>query len=625
MTDRLQAGERLNFGDKLVSKNGVYTLWMQPDANLVLYHDAVSVNTAYWATNTEWLPADQRPIDVEMQVDGHLVMYDVNHVARWGSGTWGNFGDPYLILQDDGNLVIYDKSGQPVWASGSVGGAGAIPARGYVPNPGLNFAVDACGRMPAVVQGSTDLGPPTSHIIDSNGVAYTLTEQRRRLVNDVIEHAFLQDIAGLGVWPGQVIQGKELLVGDIAPVGPLARQPGTVEVVTDIISGNPHKQSAVVDHPDAAAVNQARREILLALKPADSPGLLKVDMQKASTLREVGVKAGLSIKGSAFGVDANATLDETHRQSTVVASIRQIFYNVTFTPEGPQTDGIWRTPDVSTDNLKPYIGPGNPPLYVDSVQYGRFICVTAQAGYSSSEITAALKFHWTATVSGTGNLDVRTKEILDSSSVKIYTLGVPGHAQFQSLADPVKELEQVYKSGLSLTPDNPGVPISFTCRHIADGTLGHVGLAAEYTQPLSAVGQDISDAQFEVFDGPGGGLVDTHIVVNPGDKMTLHAEGAIWTGVIFSGDTGPEGWPGHNADPGAPMPSGTAYCLVARCGNGDWFEAAAFWEGSPQPGQGGTLQLETNDNNPYNGDPNKRWTVHVDVKRANAAAAGIFI
>jgi hypothetical protein len=612
----------LKYKDKLVSPNGECELLMQDDGNLVLAQGS----NPYWATNTEWLPASQRPTHVVMEEDAQLEMFDDTQVLRWASGTWGDFSDPYVILQDDGNLVITDKAGQLVWASGDADGRGAIAARGEVSDPsGVNSAVDACGRMPTVVSGSTNLSTPSQRSVDVNGVAYIITEQRRRLVNDVIEQSFLQAISQMGAWPGQVIQGKALLTGDVAPIGPLARQPGTVEVVTDIVTNNPHEQSAIVDHPDAASVDQTRRDILLALKPVDSPGLLKMDIEKADTLREVGVKIGVSVQGSAFGVDANATLDETHRQSTVVASIRQIFYDVTFTPQGSQATGIWLD-SVSVGDLQHYMGAGNPPLYIDSVQYGRFICVTAQAGYSSSEITAALKAHWTATVSGQGSIDVHYKEILENSTVKVYTLGVPGHGQFQDLADPIAELGKVYTSGLSLTSTNPGVPISFTCRHIADGTLAHVGLAAEYIAPLSAVGPDVVDAPFEVYDGPGGGLVDTHIVVNPGDTLTLNAEGMIWTGNFGWGDTGPEGWQGHQSTTGSPMKGqGAAYCLVARLGNNDWFEADRFWEGEIQAGQGGTLALAPNDDNPYNGDPSKRWLVRVNVKRANAAAVGIFV
>jgi hypothetical protein len=153
-----------------------------------------------------------------------------------------------------------------------------------------------------------------------------------------------------------------------------------------------------------------------------------------------------------------------------------------------------------------------------------------------------------------------------------------------------------------------------------------VGLAAEYTQPLSAQGENVSQRRFEVFDGPGGGLNDTRIPVNPGDKVTVSARGLIWSGVFASGLHGPEGWPGHQADSAAPTQGqGTAYCLVIRFGNGEWIEAGRFWEGSLHAGGGGILQLNINDNNPYNGDPTKRWEVFVDVNRAGAAGVGVYV
>jgi beta-glucosidase/6-phospho-beta-glucosidase/beta-galactosidase/lysophospholipase L1-like esterase len=137
MTDRLQEGQQLNSNDKLVSSNGRYILWMQPDGNLVLYHDWIDASTAYWATDTWGQPDNERPTYALMQKDAHFVLYDVNDVPRWASGTWGpGYVAPYIVLQDDGNLVIFHDGTRPVWASGGVGGAGAIPGQGHLPAGG---------------------------------------------------------------------------------------------------------------------------------------------------------------------------------------------------------------------------------------------------------------------------------------------------------------------------------------------------------------------------------------------------------------------------------------------------------------------------------------------------------
>ena len=148
MSNKLDLGERLNVGQQLTSSNGRFVLLMQTDSNLVLYHDGVAEGHAYWTTNTEWLPPDQKPTYVLMQTDANLVMYDNGGHARWASGTWGPaFIAPHIILEDDGNLVIYHNGSQPIWASGRVGGDGAIPPVGFVPSaPTVESIVDQGGK-----------------------------------------------------------------------------------------------------------------------------------------------------------------------------------------------------------------------------------------------------------------------------------------------------------------------------------------------------------------------------------------------------------------------------------------------------------------------------------------------
>lgn len=72
----LPMGSRLASGQSITSPNGLYTLVLQGDGNLVEYGSR----------------------------------------ALWASGTRGS-GAQYLILQGDGNLVLYTGSGQAVWAT----------------------------------------------------------------------------------------------------------------------------------------------------------------------------------------------------------------------------------------------------------------------------------------------------------------------------------------------------------------------------------------------------------------------------------------------------------------------------------------------------------------------------
>lgn len=108
--DGLSAGQSINAGQSLVSRNGRYRLSMQTDGNLVIYNP----NGPIWSSGT-WRSDANRLV---MQNDGNLVLYGQGG-ARWASNTWKSSANR-VVMQDDGNLVMYGPYGA-VWASGTMG------------------------------------------------------------------------------------------------------------------------------------------------------------------------------------------------------------------------------------------------------------------------------------------------------------------------------------------------------------------------------------------------------------------------------------------------------------------------------------------------------------------------
>jgi hypothetical protein len=107
----MQPGQGLTAGQSLSSCSGVYTLAMQADGNLVLYHNGKG---ALWATATN----GKSGFNAVMQGDGNFVLYDTANKALWNSHTNGHGGST-LAVQDDGNLVVYAPGAQALWASGT--------------------------------------------------------------------------------------------------------------------------------------------------------------------------------------------------------------------------------------------------------------------------------------------------------------------------------------------------------------------------------------------------------------------------------------------------------------------------------------------------------------------------
>jgi hypothetical protein len=108
---RLNPGDRLLAGQRLVSPNGLHVLEMQGDGNLVLY---APEHMAVWHTGTE----GHSGVVALMLEDGNFVLYAPGNVPMWATATDGHPGS-ILALQDDRNLVVIAPGNVPIWASGT--------------------------------------------------------------------------------------------------------------------------------------------------------------------------------------------------------------------------------------------------------------------------------------------------------------------------------------------------------------------------------------------------------------------------------------------------------------------------------------------------------------------------
>lgn len=111
----LSKGSFLNVGDSLSPANGMVTLTMQGDGNLILTHKMFG---PIWGSNT-WSSSNPPDIDkVILQEDGNLVVYGRNGNARWASGTDKRWNENVeLRVQGDGRAVIY-SNGKQIWDTG---------------------------------------------------------------------------------------------------------------------------------------------------------------------------------------------------------------------------------------------------------------------------------------------------------------------------------------------------------------------------------------------------------------------------------------------------------------------------------------------------------------------------
>lgn len=101
-------------GQRLISKNGNFTFWVQTDYNVVIYDRN---NNVIWAADTK----DRRFDRFCVNTNGELCAFkNAGDFATtvWKSGKWQDGGGVYTAtLQDDGNLVANDRDGKYMWGS----------------------------------------------------------------------------------------------------------------------------------------------------------------------------------------------------------------------------------------------------------------------------------------------------------------------------------------------------------------------------------------------------------------------------------------------------------------------------------------------------------------------------
>lgn len=96
----LAPGEALYANESLSSCNGLYTLVMQGDSNVVLYDNSTGV--ALWNSQTVGKGGDV----VVMQDDGNFVLYGAGGPI-WHTGTHGYPGAA-LRVEEDGNVIVWN-------------------------------------------------------------------------------------------------------------------------------------------------------------------------------------------------------------------------------------------------------------------------------------------------------------------------------------------------------------------------------------------------------------------------------------------------------------------------------------------------------------------------------------
>lgn len=274
------------------------------------------------------------------------------------------------------------------------------------------------------------------------------------------------------IYPGNLLQGASLENATPDPI-PVKRAGGTI--VMTILNGS---ETVSKDIPvvNLSNVTQAQNDII-ATANNTLPARFTFTMEEVNTNEELALS--LDVKAQYLKVKVGASLDfsSDNEYNRFLVKLNQSFFTMAY--QLPTSYAEIFAPEVTSADLTPYIGSGNPGAFISSVTYGRIFYLLIESTESKKDIRASLDASFNAAVSsGSLSADARYIEELSDVRVKAYAMGGESSDAISAITTDFDALKNFLAQGGTI---NSGVPVSYVVRSLSNPSkIVNVKINTEY-------------------------------------------------------------------------------------------------------------------------------------------------
>jgi len=231
-----------------------------------------------------------------------------------------------------------------------------------------------------------------------------------------------------------------------------------------------------MDNPSIGNFAQARTDLLVAQLGDQNFTAQSIDVLDVTTINEdeLSISLGFDVSaGIATEVDVSGGFDflSNTTQSRFLVRIINELYTMKIDPVTDASDFF--AADVSLDTVQNLFQEGSPPVYVDTVTYGREVYVMVESISSERELKLALE---AAVSNDAAQVDVAldfgltSRQVLDQTTIKAIVVGPLAEDADDigdlSGLDKVAALGKLRSREATLNKNTLGQPISFTVRYL---------------------------------------------------------------------------------------------------------------------------------------------------------------
>lgn len=278
------------------------------------------------------------------------------------------------------------------------------------------------------------------------------------------------------LWPGNVVQGEDAQYGLLTPIG-LPRAPMTFSFSLENLQGTP---TGHMESPTLSSFREQRNEILAAGTSGSVPAQMAYSMEQVYDATQVAYSiggeldwAGAASFSSLFEFENNISTNK------ILVDFTQAYYTIDLDIPGLPSDFF--TDEVTVDQLDNFMDVENPPMYVQSITYGRRVVFAIETTYSEEEVKLAFDAGFDALfASGGVEFDLQTQEVFEQSSISALVLGGSGADAVKTVFG-VEGLMQYLVDGAEYSADSPGAPIAYKLAYL-DNSGVEFALTTEYSE-----------------------------------------------------------------------------------------------------------------------------------------------
>jgi thiol-activated cytolysin len=278
------------------------------------------------------------------------------------------------------------------------------------------------------------------------------------------------------LWPGTVVRGEDAAHGVLVPVG-VELAPVTFSVSLENIDGSPVGH---METPSLSSFREQRNQILSADVTGATPAALDFEVIQVNSASQLSVAIGADVSWPG-GPDIAASFgfDSSEQKTKILVNFTQAYYTVDIdTPISPSdffADG------TSVEDLEPWMDDASPPVYVQSITYGRRVIFSVQTSRSATEVKAALEASY-GFAGGGLDIEVSTenREVLEESTIRAFVLGGSGEDATGAI-NGFEGLIQYIQNGGSYSKDSPGAPIAYKLAYL-DNAVTELAFTTEYAE-----------------------------------------------------------------------------------------------------------------------------------------------